>query len=391
VISAGSKQAMFGCVGLSIIAYAGFLGMPMIVGMLVDQLGFTAPQAGYIASAELSGIFVASIITSAFVNKVNRRWIMVTGLVFCIVGNIGSYAIQDFVPLLVARFATGVSAGSVYATAVAILAGSNETARNFTYLIFSIAFANAVILYTFPILGGHVGIAGVYVLLASLAAIGFFLVRLVPKFYEERAAKPSTEDSEPRLHYPISLSYVCLAAVFSFYFMTGGYWAYMERIGVDLGNTPEFVGKYIAIGTLFSLLGCTLAYWLSRRVGQSKPLLLSLICVSICLLLFGANISTIFFIVSTAVIFLFWNAIDIYQLGTLANLDHTGRFCALTPASQGLGMAAGPAVAAYLLGRGYGYSIVPYLGALASFVAFLLYVYVYASLRKIDPVVADQG
>jgi predicted MFS family arabinose efflux permease len=173
--------------------------------------------------------------------------------------------------------------------------------------------------------------------------------------------------------------------------MTGGYWAYMERIGVDLGNTPEFVGKYIAIGTLFSLLGCTLAYWLSRRVGQSKPLLLSLICVSICLLLFGANISTIFFIVATAVIFLFWNAIDIYQLGTLANLDHTGRFCALTPASQGLGMAAGPAVAAYLLDRGFGYSIVPYLGSVATFVAFLLYVYVYARLRKIDPVVADQG
>jgi len=65
VISADSKQAMFGCVGLSIIAYAGLLGMPMIVGMLVDQLGFTAPEAGYIASAELSGIFVASIIPPA--------------------------------------------------------------------------------------------------------------------------------------------------------------------------------------------------------------------------------------------------------------------------------------------------------------------------------------
>jgi len=382
---------MFGCVGLSIIAYAGFLGMPMIVGMLVDQLGFTVPEAGYIASAELSGIFVASIIASAIVNKVNRRWIMVTGLVFCIVGNVGSYAIQDFVPMLVTRFATGVSAGSVYATAVAILAGSNETARNFTYLIFSIAFFNAVILYTFPILGGHVGIAGVYMLLASLAVIGFFLVRFVPKHYEERVSDQADENSETRLHYPTSLSFVCLGAVFSFYFMAGAYWAYMERIGVDLGNTPEFVGKYIAIGTLFSLIGCGLAYWLSRRVGLSKPLLLSLFCVSTCLLLFGANISTIFFIVSTAVIFLFWNAIDIYQLGTLANLDHTGRFCALTPASQGLGMAAGPAVAAYLLGRGHGYSIVPYLGAAASFVAFLLYVYVYARLRKIDPVVADQG
>jgi predicted MFS family arabinose efflux permease len=382
---------MFGCVGLSIIAYAGFLGMPMIVGMLVDQLGFTAPEAGYIASAELSGIFVASIVTAAIVNKVNRRWIMVAGLAFCIVGNVGSYAIQDFVPMLVTRFATGVSAGSVYATSVAILAGSSETARNFTYLIFSIALSNAVILYSFPILGGHVGIAGVYMLLASLAAIGFFLVRFVPEFYEERAAQLSTEASEPRMHYPTSLSFVCLAAVFSFYFMAGGYWAYMERIGVDLGNTSEFVGKYIAIGTLFSLIGCGLAYWLSRRVGLSKPLLLSLFCVSTCLLLFGANISTIFFIVATAIIFLFWNAIDIYQLGTLANLDHTGRFCALTPASQGLGMAAGPAVAAYLLDRGFGYSIVPYLGALASFVAFLLYVYVYARLRKIDPVVADQG
>ena len=124
---------------------------------------------------------------------------------------------------------------------------------------------------------------------------------------------------------------------------------------------------------------------------MSIPLLLSLFCVSACLLVFGSNITTVFFIATTAIVFLFWNAIDIYQLGTLANLDHTGRFCALTSASQGLGMATGPAVAAYLLDHGYAYSVVPFLGSAATFVAFLLYVYVYVQLRKIDPVVADQG
>ena len=388
-VDANSKRAMFGCVALSIFAYSGFLGMSMIVGMLVDQLGFTPSQAGYISSAELSGIFVASLLTAAIVNKSNRQTIMVVALVLCIIGNVSSYALHEFVPMIVARFLTGVSAGIVYATSVAVLAGSNETARNFTYLIFSIALANAAILYGFPILGAAVGIAGVYLFLASLAVLGFFFVRFVPKYYQPTAPEKVAEQSITK--YPTYLSVVCLGAVFAFYFMAGSYWTYMERIGVDLGNTSAFVGKYIAIATLFSLAGCGLAYWLSRRWGLSIPLLLSLFCVSVCLFFFGLNITTVFFIAATAIVFLFWNAIDIYQLGTLANLDHTGRFCALTSASQGLGMATGPAVAAYLLDHGFDYSVVPFLGSAATLVAFLLYVYVYARLRKIDPAVADYG
>ncbi|MGI9272088.1 MAG: MFS transporter [Woeseiaceae bacterium] len=380
---------MYGCVALSVFAYSGFLGMSMIVGMLVDQLGFTPSEAGYVSSAEFWGIFVASLLTAAIVNRSNRQVIMTVALVLCIVGNVSSYALRDFTPMLVARFATGISAGIVYATSVAVLAGSKETARNFTYLIFSIALANAAILYGFPILGAKVGIAGVYLFLASLAVLGFFFVRFVPKHYQPLETTFSKNDESVQ-HYPNYLSVVCLAAVFAFYFMAGSYWTYMERIGVDLGNTPAFVGKYIAIATLFSLAGCGLAYWLSRRLGLSIPLLLSLFSVSTCLFVFGTSITTVFFIATTAIVFLFWNAIDIFQLGTLANLDHTGRFCALTSASQGLGMATGPAAAAYLLDHGFGYSIVPFLGSAATFVAFLLYVYVYMRLRKIDPVVADQ-
>ena len=62
------------------------------------------------------------------------------------------------------------------------------------------------------------------------------------------------------------------------------------------------------------------------------------------------------FVVNLAVLQLCWNFIDIFQLGTLAVVDPSGRAAALVPAAQGAALAAGPAAAGLLLGLGKGYT-----------------------------------
>ncbi|MEM7432297.1 MAG: MFS transporter [Pseudomonadota bacterium] len=385
--TADDPLAILAIVLVSVFAYAGFLGIPIFVGMMVDQLDFSDGQAGYVSSAEQFGILIAAVSVAVLVNRQNRRTLVAVALVVCAVAALASLSVTEFVPMLVARFLGGVGEGAVYATAVAILAGSNNSARNFTYIIVAIAASNVAIFWFFPIVGAQYGIAATYGVLAILSIVGLAFVRWLPAYFE--TGKRAVAHNDTR--FPPSLAFVCLAAVVCFYFMCGGSWTYIERIGVNLGNTPEWVGRYLGYGVLFSLLGCVIAYWASRRFGQSRPLIVSLLAVTVCLFLFAQNMTTLSWFLSTAAVYLFWNAIDIYQLGTLANLDSSGRYCALTPASQGIGMTLGPATAAYYLDQGASYAIVPYLGAAACLVALMLYLYVHFRIKAIDPSMAARG
>ena len=348
----------------------------------------TEEQVGYLASADLGGMFVASVVASFAVAHYNRRHAVAAGLLIAMMANLGSCLAPGIGTLLVLRFLAGAGGGAVYAVVVAIVAGSAQTARNFTYLVFCIAVINALILYSFPIIALRWRPNGLFLTLTAIVACGVGLIHLLPPFYD---ADTRVEDvrSGRRPELPAVLAWIGLSAVFGFYFMVGAYWSYLERIGVHLGYSTAFVGEFLAYCTILSLTGCGAAYWLSLRAGLSRPLIWSLGIVAATMAIFGTNVSPAMYFLSTGVVFLFWNFIDIYQLGTLAALDQTGRYCALTPAAQGLAMTIAPGAAGFLLGQGFGYAIIMYLGAASTLFAFGAYGYVHARLRALDPESAE--
>ncbi|MEQ8801319.1 MAG: MFS transporter, partial [Haliea sp.] len=78
-----------------------------------------------------------------------------------------------------------------------------------------------------------------------------------------------------------------------------------------------------------------------------------------------------------------------YQMATVANVDHSGRFASLLPAAQGLGQIIGPNLAASALALGNGYDPVFLLCAAASLAAFAIYAGLYLRLRHTLPALAD--
>ena len=85
----------------------------------------------------------------------------------------------------------------------------------------------------------------------------------------------------------------------------------------------------------------------------------------------------------------FWIFVDVFQLGTLSNIDHSGRYAAMVPACQGLAQAMAPALAGTLLSYQLGYSSVMLMCALASGAALCIYLRVYRVLLRLDPDLAD--
>ncbi|MDG1165904.1 MAG: MFS transporter, partial [Porticoccaceae bacterium] len=128
---------------------------------------------------------------------------------------------------------------------------------------------------------------------------------------------------------------------------------------------------------------------LARRFGQLKPLLFALIIMVVTMLALALRIDTITFVFSIFSFSFFWIFIDVFQLGTLSNIDHSGRYAALVPAFQGAAQAVAPAAAGLLLSFQLGYSSVMLMCAATAAVALYIYHYVYRGLKQIAPDVAD--
>jgi hypothetical protein len=95
------------------------------------------------------------------------------------------------------------------------------------------------------------------------------------------------------------------------------------------------------------------------------------------------------FLVSVFAFNLLWIFVDVYQMSTSANIDHSGAFAALIPGAQGLGQIAGPNIAASLLGAGLGYGAVFRMSAAAALVAMVIFGLTYLWLRRNIPALAD--
>ncbi|MBB3231836.1 MFS transporter [Halomonas stenophila] len=382
--------AIAAAVAISFVGNAVVMGMPLMVGALADFLHFDEQQVGWLASADLGGMFLASLATAALVSRLNRRHLALFGILVAIAGNLLSTQYHDFGPLVAARLLAGFGGGICYSTGIACLAITHRTGRNFSIMMFGLVAINAIELYTIPYLTGAWGIDGIF--LAFCVAFALCLA-VLPCLYPhtpgdaEGATGADQAESAPRL--PRLLPLCCLLAVACFYITIGSFWAFIERAGVDAGLGDAFIANVLTLGNVFTLAGCVAAVWLSHRAGQSRVLMAALVGMAGVLLLLAVEISATTFVIGTFGFCIAWLFTDIFQLGTLSHIDASGRYAALVPAAQGLAQTAAPAIAGFLLARELGYSAVMLLGAAGSLAALCLYGIVYAQMRRLAPGLAD--
>jgi predicted MFS family arabinose efflux permease len=166
------------------------------------------------------------------------------------------------------------------------------------------------------------------------------------------------------------------------YINIGAYWTYIELATVDAALDASWVSQVLIWVSFFSVAGCLLATFISDRWGLARPLLLTLILHSATAFMLVSGIDPPRFLLSLYAFNFLWIFVDVYQMGSVANLDNTGRYASLIPAAQGLGQIVGPNMAASLLGYGAGYSGVFMLCGCASMAAFGVYGFAYARLRR---------
>jgi predicted MFS family arabinose efflux permease len=365
---------------MSIVGYSVLAGIPVISSAWTSLLGFSEVQVGRVAGADLGGLSAGAILAAVVVARINRRALVVGAALLAMAANILCTWFDTYLQTLVLRFIAGAASGVVTGIAVATLGARLHPARAFNYLLFSFAFVQAAEMALLPRLS-MVQIYGVFAV--SYVPILVFITWLpacpAPIYHAPRDPSPGAVGAGRITAW---VPWLCLLAMALTYVNIGAYWTYIELASVDARLDASWVSQILIWVSLFSVAGCLFATLISDRFGIAKPLLMTLILHAATALLLVFGIDPPRFLISLYAFNFLWIFVDVYQMGSVAKLDATGRYASLMPAAQGLGQIVGPNLAASLLGYGAGYRAVFILCASASLSAFVVYAVAYYLLRR---------
>jgi predicted MFS family arabinose efflux permease len=345
---------------MALVGYGVLVGIPVISTAWVELLGFTEVQVGRVAGADLGGLSLGAILTSLVIGNMNRRFLVVLGIGLAVAANGLCFVYVEYEIVLWLRVIAGIGSGIYTAVAVATLGATSRPARAFNMLLFAFAFSQALEMHFLPLLPIN-GIYGAFILF-YLLTLPF--IHWMPPHPEDKkldveldVEEPSGEHHIEHRHVPTYVPWLVLAAIFVTYINIGAYWTYIELASLDAGVPDEWISPVLTWSSLFSLVGCLVATIISNRWGLARPLFLSLIAMATIVSMLATGIGNIKVMLSLFSFNTLWIFVDVYQMATVANVDHSGSYASLMPGAQGLGQIVGPNIAASILGANMGYSV----------------------------------
>ncbi len=367
---------------MALVGYSVMVSVPVLSTALVAKVGFTDVQVGRIWGADLGGFSLGAILAAFTVARVNRRILVMAGVILTIAANALCMVFVEYEQVLWLRVGAGIGSGIFTAVAVVSLGGTTKPVNAFNMLLFGFAFSTAAELHILPKLSMN----EIYLFFIALSAICAFFIHWVPtrpSNTEELVQQEKAEDHFQDWHVPKILPVLCLVAVCFTYINIGGYYTYIELAAFADGVSQEWTGPVLTWSAVAGLVGCVIAL-VCTRFGLFKPLFSSLLLMTAVVMWLAVGVTEFNFMMSVFLFFTLWTFVDIFQSGMLSHMDRTGSLVALLPSVQGFGQFVGPNISASVLDAGLGYSTMFVVSGSMTLVAMLLYfgVFFYMQRRK---------
>lgn len=318
---------------------------PLIVGGMVDHLGFSLEQAGYVLAAEQFAMALATFPALLWLHRINWQHVGYFCLILIIIGDVISASTDGYVALLTVRFLTGIVGGSIMILTLATVNMTAEPDRVFGFWVIGQLVLGAAGLAILPNYLSDLGLSAYYLGKAFLCMPLLLTMRHLPT----TIARPLTGSDELDLTQLLRLGLAGLVSIFLFYVALSGVWAYLERLATAAGIDFETIGLVLAISSVAGIAGATVASILNTKHGRSVPIIVGFAMLMVSIgMLYGT--STLIFFGAAACIFKFgWTFVLPYMLACITAIDPSGRLITTTNLMIGAGLAAGPALSAYLM------------------------------------------
>jgi predicted MFS family arabinose efflux permease len=372
---------------MALVGYSVMVSVPVLSTALVAKLGFTEEQVGRVWGADLGGLSLGAIMSAMFVAWVNRRFLVLAGVILSLGANALCMVFVEYEQVLLLRIAAGIGSGIFTAVAVVSLGGTTKPVRAFNMLLLGFAFSTALELHILPKLSMN----EIYLFFIGLTTVCALFIRWIPTRplnAEELAVQEKGEDDAEDWHVPRILPVICLFAVCFTYINIGGYYTYIELAAHASGIAKDWIGPLLTWSSVFAIVGCMIAY-LCARFGLFKPLFVSLLVMAAIVIMLSGGITHINILVSLFSFMTLWTFVDVYQSAMLAHMDRSGSLVALLPSVQGFGQFIGPNISASILGAGLGYSTMFVVSGSMALVAMFLYMGIFMYMHTRRSVLAE--
>ena len=333
-----------------------FIVQPGFVQGLVTYYSFSEQDAGYIASAEMWGMAITTVLMSFIANRVNWRQALLFSVVVIVVGNLASLAVVSVSEFALWRFVTGLGSGTLVSLSFTMIGLTNKPDRNFGFLIMGVLSYGAIGLWLMPSAFNLFGMRGVIVFFALFALAALPLLRLLPSSGEEHV-----QIEEDAVDLARGLRVLAVATMFVYFLGQGVVWAYLFLIGTNAGVAEQEVADGLMLSQFVGVAGALAAAVIGKRFGRLSLISLGILAGILPLAFLFGEFSALTYMVVVCIYNFAWNMTHPYLLAAMASFDRGGRLVVHAIGGQMLGLAVGPALAALVIGE-HDYSRVLLLG-----------------------------
>jgi predicted MFS family arabinose efflux permease len=316
--------------------------MPAIVGALT-QLGRLDPEmAGYVVGVDLAAQVAGTLLFLSVGRRVSWSSAIAVGIALMVAGNLLSCVSRSTAELLATRLIAGIGAGIVRSACFVAFSRAPNPARAIASLNVAQIISSAAAFATFPWLTRSVGWFGPYLALSVMGALTFASAPWWPRLGRPQSAAAWSFTFG-------RAGTLCLLAVFLYFLAQAAVWAFAEAIGSGAGQSAAEVTSALEFSAFAGIAAAVFVFAISKRLSTTQSLMVGLGFTLAGLFLLTLKSGFWPFAAGIGLFNFAWNATTPFQFSTAAAADGSGNTAAAFSAADGLGLAAGPAIAGVMI------------------------------------------
>jgi predicted MFS family arabinose efflux permease len=356
------------------------VALPVWVGALIAQYGFSPPQAGGLATLFLIGAVLSSLLFAPRFNRIDSRIAAVAGFAGAAIAFLVASFATGFLAMAPLHFLAGASAGCALSFTHGTIAHSSHPHRLFAIVGFALGVFAIIFLGATPNLITAFGGQALFRTFAGIMAVAAIAALLAfPK-----ATLRLDEDIVDEVTHLKPAVWFGIAGVSCMALTQAMMFSFLERIGLDQGFTREAVTGVLVTMGFVSLIPAPLAALLEKRLPPNGVLLAGPIVQAVVAAALAFSASFLGFAIPAALFAPVMIFTHTFAFGVLARLDPTSRALAATPAMLMTGAAIGPILGGVLV-QAFGYPALGIAAIVIAAVAFTLFSKVHAPHAPILP------
>jgi predicted MFS family arabinose efflux permease len=333
---------------LAVLATAGFFYvniMAALVSGLMDALGFTATDAGLVASCNVYGAAAGALFIVFFVTRVPWRRTSALLLLALMALDALSIFVREAPSLMALRFCHGLVGGALVGLTYSRVARMEAPDRTFGVLLIVQFGLGGLAIALLPPLVPTFGTAALFCVLIAFSLVALGMLRFLDD-YPARDVVAAARGT--RAGYALVFTFL---TIFVFQAANMGLAAYVIEIGRSAGLETAATSWALGVATWLGLLGGAIVVAMPARFGRVWPLMAGIVLTAAGSWALRFSESLVVYFAANAVVAVTWALCIAYLLGMCAQLSVDGRVAALGGFVSKMGLASGPAVCAFALQR----------------------------------------